>query len=61
MSIHLLETIAAIANQIHREEDREVLLAHARMVFDGCIDKLEVECDRKDIEERYEAAVKALQ
>lgn len=50
-----------IANQAYCKKDRGVILAHGIMVLDGCIDKPEVERDRRDIEERYEAVVKACQ
>jgi uncharacterized membrane protein len=57
-SIHLWDTIA---NRAYCKKDRGVILAHGIMVLDGCIDKPEVERDRRDIEERYEVVVKACQ
>ncbi len=60
VSIHLLESIATVAGQTHREEDRAVLLRHAAMIAHGCREKLSADDDRKDLEKRYEAAVKAL-
>ena len=60
VSIHLLETIATVAAQTHRKEDRTVLLRHAAMVVRGCKEKLTADDDREDLEKRYEAAVEIL-
>ena len=40
VSIHLLETIATIAAQTPKKEDRAALLRHAAMVVHGCKEKL---------------------
>ena len=60
VSIHLLETIATVAAQTPKKENRAALLRHAAMVVEGCNDKFLAEADRKDLETRYEAALKAL-
>ncbi|MEN8780004.1 MAG: DUF2254 domain-containing protein [Desulfobacterales bacterium] len=60
VSIHLLETIATVAAQTHRKEDRAALLRHATMVVRGCKEKLSADDDREDLEKRYEAALEIL-
>jgi len=60
VSIHLLETIATVATQTFRNEDRAALLRHAAMVAQGCKETLPADSDREDLEKRYEAVVKAL-
>ena len=60
VSIHLLETISTIAPQTHKAEYRAALLRHATLVAHGCKEKLSADDDYKDLENRYEAAVKAL-
>ena len=60
VSIHLLETIATIAAQTQKKQDRAALLRHAAVVAHGCKEKLSADDDRKDLEKRYEAAFKAL-
>ncbi len=60
VSIHLLETIATVAAQTFRQEDRAALLRQAAMVVHGCEETLSADDDRKDLAKRYEAAVKAL-
>jgi len=60
VSIHLLETIATVAAQTFRKEDRVALSRHAAMVVHGCKERLSDEDDRKDLERRYEAALEIL-
>jgi uncharacterized membrane protein len=60
VSIHLLETIATVAAQTRNKPDRAALLRHAALVAHGCIAKLSADDDRKDLEKRYEVAVKTL-
>jgi len=60
VSIHLLETIATVAAQTQKKQDRAALLRHAAMVAHGCKEKLSADDDRKDLEKRYEATFKAL-
>jgi uncharacterized membrane protein len=60
VSIHLLETIATIAAQTTRKEDRAALLRHAAMVAHGCKERLTADDDREDLERRYEAVLEIL-
>jgi uncharacterized membrane protein len=60
VSIHLLETIATVAAQTFRKEDRVALSRHAAMVVHGCKERLSDDDDRKDLERRYEAALEML-
>jgi uncharacterized membrane protein len=59
--IRLLEAIAAIAPRTAHKKDRAVLLRHAQTIRRGSFEQVTEECDRKDIEEQYLAAVKALE
>lgn len=61
VSIKLLETIATVAAQTVREEDRIILRRHAEMVANGCKAMLSDDNDRRDLETRYQAAVAALE
>ncbi|MFZ0242733.1 MAG: DUF2254 domain-containing protein [Desulfobacterales bacterium] len=61
VSIHLLETIAIVADQTSRKKDLAALLRQASMVVNGCKKNLTADEDRADLEKRYEAAVKALE
>lgn len=61
VSIRLLEAIATIASQTNNKKDRAVLLRHANTIKQSSQEAVFVESDRKDIEERYLAAVKALE
>jgi len=58
--IRLLDAIAAIAPRTGNKKDRAVLLRHAQMIRRGSFEQVTEECDRRDIQERYLAAVKAL-
>jgi uncharacterized membrane protein len=60
VSIHLLETIATVAAQTPAKKDRAALLRHASLVTHGCKESLSADDDRKDLEKRYEVAVKTL-
>jgi uncharacterized membrane protein len=60
VSIHLLETIATVAAQTRKKEDRAALLRHAAMVVHGCKEKLLADDDREDLEKRYEAALEII-
>jgi uncharacterized membrane protein len=60
VSIHLLETLATIGAQTHRETDRRALLRQARLVSSGCKEQLSAEDDRKDIDERQVWVLEAL-
>ena len=61
VTIRLLEAIAAIASYTRNPKDRASLLRHAKMIERDSYEGVSEELDRKDIEERYQAAVKALQ
>jgi uncharacterized membrane protein len=60
VSIHLLETIATVAGQAHRQEDRDTLMSHAAMVLHGCSGHLSAKYDRDDLQKRYGAVLEAL-
>lgn len=59
--ICLLEAIAVIATHTYRQKDRAALLHHAHMIKGTSHEGVTEECDRKDIEERYQAVVRALE
>jgi uncharacterized membrane protein len=61
VTIRLLERIAAIATHTYREEDRAVLLRHAVMIEQGSREGLPEEQDRQDVQERFQAVVRALE
>lgn len=56
----LLEVIALIAARTHNKKGQAVLLRHANALQRGSQEAISEESDRKEIEERYLAAVKAL-
>ncbi|WP_017720520.1 DUF2254 domain-containing protein [Kamptonema formosum] len=60
VTIRLLEAIAAIAPHTGSESDRAVLLRHAGEIERSSRETVTAECDRKDIESRYQVALKAL-
>ncbi|MCA1991319.1 MAG: DUF2254 domain-containing protein [Coleofasciculus sp. S288] len=59
--IRLLDAIALIATRTHRKKDRAALRRHAEMIKRSSDEAISEECDRKDIEERYLGAIKALE
>lgn len=59
--IRLLEAIAVIATYTHRQKDRAALLHHAAMIKRASHEGVTEECDRQDVEEHYQAAVRALE
>lgn len=61
VTICLLETIKVIAAHTHNNENRAALLRQANMILRGSLEGVSEEQDRKDVEERYWAAVKALE
>lgn len=61
VTISLLEAIATIARYIRNDKDRAALLRHANMIKRGSREGVSEELDRKDVEERYQAAVKVLE
>ncbi|MEP0754352.1 DUF2254 domain-containing protein [Trichocoleus sp. Lan] len=60
VKIRLLKAIALIATHTRNQKDRAALLRHAQMIERSSCEEVSEELDRKDIEERYLAAVKAL-
>ncbi|HAA29439.1 MAG TPA: DUF2254 domain-containing protein [Cyanobacteria bacterium UBA8553] len=59
--IRMLEAIAVIATHTCNQKDRAALLHHAKAIEYSSREEVSQECDYKDIEERYLAAVKALE
>ncbi|MEP7329798.1 MAG: DUF2254 family protein, partial [Betaproteobacteria bacterium] len=60
VSVRLLETIAVIAEVVHRPEDRAALLRHADMILRGAREALPEHWDRQEVEARYLAAARVL-
>lgn len=60
VTMRLLEAIAVIAPFTHTQADRAALLRHANMIEHGSQEGISEELDRKDVKERYLAAVKAI-
>lgn len=60
VTIRLLETLVIVVRSVNREEDRTALLRQAVMIERGGREGLAEEQDRKDVEERYRAFLKAL-
>ncbi len=61
VTIRLLKVIARIARHTRNSKDRTTLLRHAGMIERGSREGVSEEYDRSCIEERYQAAVKALE
>lgn len=61
VTMRLLEAIAVIASFTHRTSDQIALRRHADMIERGSQEEVAEELDRKAIEERYLAAVKAIE
>ena len=60
VTIRLLEAIATIARYTQNPKDRDALRRHAEMIQRDSNDAVSEEWDKKDIEEQYQAALKAL-
>jgi uncharacterized membrane protein len=60
VTLRLLEALASIAQNTGREDYRDVLRRHAEMIRRGSLAELTEENDRRDVEERYWAALEAL-
>ncbi|PMB17032.1 DUF2254 domain-containing protein [Fischerella thermalis] len=60
VTIRLLEAIATIATYTTNPKHKTVLRRHAEMILRGSQEGLSEELDRKDVEERYYSAIKAL-
>lgn len=61
VTMRLLEAISVIASCTYRTSDQIALRRHADMIERGSHKEIEEELDRKAIEERYLAAVKAIE
>jgi uncharacterized membrane protein len=61
VTIRLLEAIAVIATYTRNKKDCAALLRHADMIERGSREGVSEECDRQNIKERYQAAVRALE
>jgi uncharacterized membrane protein len=61
VSIHLLEALATIAAQTTREADRSALRRHMDMVADECRNSFAGDQDLRDLEQRYQIALAALE
>lgn len=61
VTIRLLETIAEVAARARNDQQREALLRHATMIASGSREALAEEEDREDVQERYRAALRALE
>jgi len=60
VTIRLLEVLAVVARQVQTEEDRAALLRQAIMIERGSREGLAEEQDRKNVEERYQSFLTAL-
>ena len=60
VTIRLLDAIEVIAEHTHNEMSRMALLRHADMIERGSREGLPEELDRKDVQVRYQAVLKAL-
>nr|WP_069791544.1 DUF2254 domain-containing protein [Cyanobacterium sp. IPPAS B-1200]OEJ77882.1 hypothetical protein A5482_14745 [Cyanobacterium sp. IPPAS B-1200] len=61
VTIRLLDAIAVIAPHTHNKADRATLLRHASMIERGSHEGIPEELDRRDVEEQYLAAIKAIE
>jgi uncharacterized membrane protein len=61
VTLRLLETIAVVAARTHREEDRTALQRQAMMIARGSWEGIPEAWDRQAVEERYQAALQALE
>lgn len=61
VTIRLLDAIATIANYVHDQQGREVLLHHAEKIWRDSHRAISEQLDLKDIEERYEVVVETLE
>ncbi|NJM73442.1 MAG: DUF2254 domain-containing protein [Scytonema sp. RU_4_4] len=60
VTIRLLEAITCIATFTHNAKQREALRRHADMILQGSCEKITSKQDQKDVQERYDLAVKTL-
>jgi uncharacterized membrane protein len=60
VTIRLLEVLTMVARKVQTGDDRAALLRQASMIERGSRDGLPEEQDRKDVEERYQSFLTAL-
>jgi uncharacterized membrane protein len=60
VTIRLLEAIAMIATYVETPKQRAALRRHAEMIWRGSQKGLSEECDRQDVEQRYQQVLIAL-
>jgi uncharacterized membrane protein len=60
VTIRLLEAITLIATYTETQKQRAVLRHHAEMIRRGSQEGLSEACDRKDVEQRYQQVIAAL-
>ncbi len=61
VTIRLLETIALVAEAVHRSADRAALRRHAQMIVRGAREGLPEAEDRRVVEDRFAIAIRALE
>jgi uncharacterized membrane protein len=61
VQIRMLEAIARIATYTYNNKDRAALRHHADMIWRNCQEQVSEQSDRNQIEQRYNAALKALE
>lgn len=61
VTIRLLDAIALIATYTRNPKYQEVLRRHADMIKRGSFEQVSEECDRQDIEERYQTVLRAME
>ena len=59
--IRVLEAITTIATYTRNQQDKAALLRHAQMIKQDSFESVSQEQDKKDIEQRYQIVLKALQ
>ncbi|MBF2015278.1 MAG: DUF2254 domain-containing protein [Rivularia sp. T60_A2020_040] len=60
VNIHLLESIAVIANYTEKSSDKTALRRHADLVLQASHQGLSFDEDKKDVEQRYQVVLKTL-
>jgi len=61
VTLHLLETIAAIAGVVRNEDQRRAIRRHADMIRRASDRRIEEQLDREAVEERYRSLIAALE
>ena len=60
VTLRLLDAIAAVASAAQTSQDRSALRRHARMIVEGAGDAFVQSQDRRELEQRHEACLRAL-